>query len=153
MDSLIYNKRFWEKLCYKNEGIHWYHCHTTFLWKINFTLVWRLISALIWDISDQWNCSDSRDFREKQIDISRFLKPYVPKSCVILTRDKKSPVRSKPSCFFGRLGVWVTIRSLLISPSLSSSLLLSSLKFKNSILIFLESQAFKIQFFFIEISI
>ena len=63
-------------LCYKNQGIHWYHCNPTFLWQINFTLVRRLISALIWDISGQWNRSDGRDFREKRIDISRFLAPY-----------------------------------------------------------------------------
>ena len=63
-------------LCYKNQGIHWYHCNPTFLWKINFTLVRRLISALIWDISGLWNRSDSRDFREKRIVISRFLTPY-----------------------------------------------------------------------------
>ena len=60
-------------LCYKNQGIHWYPCHPTFLWKINFTLVRRLISALIWDISGQWNHSDGWDFREKQIVFSRFL--------------------------------------------------------------------------------
>ena len=65
-------------LCYKNQGIHWYPCHPTFLWKINFTLVWRLISALIWDISGQWNRSNGRDFREKLIDISRFLALYIP---------------------------------------------------------------------------
>ena len=60
-------------LCYKNQGIHWYPCHPTFLWKINFTLEWRLISALIWDISGLWNLSDGRDCREKWIVISRFL--------------------------------------------------------------------------------
>ena len=60
-------------LCYKNQGIHWCHCNPTFLLKINFTLVRRLISALIWDISGIWNRSDSWDFREKRIDISRFL--------------------------------------------------------------------------------
>ena len=64
-------------LCYKNEGIHWYPCHPTFLWKINFTLVWRLISALIRDISGQWNRSHGRDFREKRIVFSRFLTPYL----------------------------------------------------------------------------
>ena len=57
-------------------GIHWYHCNPTFLWKINFTLVRRLIPALIWDISGLWNRSDGRDFREKRIDISRFLALY-----------------------------------------------------------------------------
>ena len=60
-------------------GIHWYHCNPTFLWKINFTLVRRLISALIWDISGLGNRSDGRDFREKRIDISRFLTPYAYK--------------------------------------------------------------------------
>ena len=60
-------------LCYKKSGIHWYHWHPTFLWKFNFTLVWRLISALIWDISGLWNRSDGQDYREKWIDISRFL--------------------------------------------------------------------------------
>ena len=64
-------------LCYKNQGIHWYHCNPTFLWQINFTLVRRLISALIWDISGLWNRSDGRDFREKWIDISRFLALYI----------------------------------------------------------------------------
>ena len=64
-------------LCYKNQGIHWYHCNPTFLWKINFTLVRRLISALLWDISGLWNRSDGRDFREKLIDMSRFLTPYI----------------------------------------------------------------------------
>ena len=64
-------------LCYKKSGIHWYHCNPTFLWKINFTLVRRLISALIWDISGLWNRSDGRDFREKRIVISRFLTPYI----------------------------------------------------------------------------
>ena len=63
-------------LCYKNQGIHWYHCNPTFLWQINFTLVWRLISALIWDISGLWNRSDGRDYREKRIVISRFLALY-----------------------------------------------------------------------------
>ena len=38
---------------------------------------WRLISALIWDISEQWNRSDGRNFREKRIDTSRFLTPYI----------------------------------------------------------------------------
>ena len=51
-------------LCYKNQGIH-------------STLVQRLISALIWDISGLWNRSDSRDYREKRIAISRFLTPYL----------------------------------------------------------------------------
>ena len=64
-------------LFYKNQGIHWYPCHPTFLWKFNFTLVQRLISALIWDISGLWNPSDGRDFREKRIDMSRFLTPYM----------------------------------------------------------------------------
>ena len=64
-------------LCYKKSGIHWYHCNPTFLWKINFTLVRRLISALIWDISGLWNRSDSRHYREKRIVISRFLAPYM----------------------------------------------------------------------------
>ena len=63
-------------LCYKKSGIHWYHWHPTFLWKFNFTLVRRLISALIWDISGLWNRLDGRDFREKRIVISRFLMPY-----------------------------------------------------------------------------
>ena len=63
-------------LCYKNQGIHWYHCNPTFLWQINFRLVRRLISALIWDISGLWNRSDSRDYREKRIAISRFLALY-----------------------------------------------------------------------------
>ena len=58
-------------------GIHWYHCNPTFLWKFKFTLVRRLISALIWDISGLWNRSDGRDFREKRIVISRFLTPYM----------------------------------------------------------------------------
>ena len=58
-------------------GIHWYHCNPTFLWKIIFTLVRRLISALIWDIFGLWNSSDGRDYREKQIVISRFLAPYI----------------------------------------------------------------------------
>ena len=66
-----------EILCYKNRGIHWYPCHPTFLWKINFRLVWRLISALIWDSSGLGNPSDGRDFREKRIDMSRFLRPYM----------------------------------------------------------------------------
>ena len=61
-------------LCYKNQEIHWYHCNPTFLWKINFRLVWRLISALIWNISGLWTCSDCRDYR---IVISRFLAPYL----------------------------------------------------------------------------
>ena len=80
----FYNIRFWANLCgpaqilcYKNQGIHWYHCNPTFLWQINFTLVRRLISALIWDISGLWNRSDGRDFREKRIDISRFLALYI----------------------------------------------------------------------------
>ena len=64
-------------LCYKNQGIHWYHCNPTFLRQINFTLVRRLISALNWDISGLWNRSDGRDFREKRIDISRFLALYI----------------------------------------------------------------------------
>ena len=64
-------------LCYKNQGIHWYHCNPTFLWQINFRLVRRLISALIWDISGLWNRSDSRDYREKRIAISRFLALYI----------------------------------------------------------------------------
>ena len=63
-------------LCYKNQGIHWYHCNPTFLWQINFRLVRRLISALIWDISGLWNRSDGRDYREKRIVISRFLALY-----------------------------------------------------------------------------
>ena len=63
-------------LCYKNQGIHWYPFHPTFLWKINFTLVRRLISDLIWDISGHWNRSDGRDFREKRIVFPRFLTPY-----------------------------------------------------------------------------
>ena len=63
-------------LCYKNQGIHWYHCNPTFLWQINFRLVRRLISALIWDISGLWNRSDGRDYREKRIVISRFLVLY-----------------------------------------------------------------------------
>ena len=63
-------------LCYKNQGIHWYHCNPTFLCQINFRLVRMLISALIWDISGLWNCSDGRDYREKRIAISRFLAPY-----------------------------------------------------------------------------
>ena len=56
--------------------MHWYHYNPIFLWKFNFTLVRRLNSALIWDISGLWNRSDSRDFREKRIVISRFLSPY-----------------------------------------------------------------------------
>ena len=64
-------------LCYKNQGIHWYHCNPTFLWKTNFRLVRRLISALIWDISGQWNRSDGQDFREKLIVFSRFLALYI----------------------------------------------------------------------------
>ena len=40
-------------------------------------LVRGLISALIWDISGLWNRWDGRDFREKRIDISRFLTPYI----------------------------------------------------------------------------
>ena len=60
-----------------NQGIHWYHFNPTFLWKFNFTLVRRLISALIWDISGLWNRSDGRDYREKRIVISRFLAPYI----------------------------------------------------------------------------
>ena len=76
-------------LCYKNQGIHWYRCNPSFLWKINFTLVRRLISTLIWDISDLWNRSDGRDYREKRIVISRFLVPYslrkqiFPQTCQI----------------------------------------------------------------------
>ena len=49
----------------------------TFLWKINFTLVRRLMSALIWDISGLWNRSDVPDYREKRIVISRFLALYI----------------------------------------------------------------------------
>ena len=64
-------------LWHKNQGIHWYPWHPTFLWKINFTLVRRLISALIWDISGLRNRSDGQDFREKLIDISRFLALYL----------------------------------------------------------------------------
>ena len=64
-------------LCYRNQGIHWYPCHPTSLWKINFRLVWRLISALIWDISGLGNRSDGRDFREKRTDTSRFLTLYI----------------------------------------------------------------------------
>ena len=64
-------------LCYKNQGIHWYPCHPTFLWTINFRLEWRLISAFIWDISGLGNPSDGRDFREILIDMSRFLTPYI----------------------------------------------------------------------------
>ena len=63
-------------LCYKNQGIHWYHCNPTFLWKIN-ALVRRQISALIWVISGLWNRSDDRDYREKGIVISRFLALYL----------------------------------------------------------------------------
>ena len=40
-------------------------------------LVRRLISALIWDISGLRNRSDGRDFKEKRIDISRFLALYI----------------------------------------------------------------------------
>ena len=51
--------------------------YPTFLWKINFTLVRRLNSALIWDISGQWyHYSDGQDFREKRIVFSRFLSLY-----------------------------------------------------------------------------
>ena len=64
-------------LCYKNQGIHWYHCHPSFLWKINFRLVRRLISALIWDISGLWNRSDGQNFREKRIVFPRFLALYI----------------------------------------------------------------------------
>ena len=64
-------------VCYKNQGIHWYHCNPTFLWQINFRLVRRLISGLIWDISGLWYRSDSWDYREKRIAISRFLTPYI----------------------------------------------------------------------------
>ena len=63
-------------LRYKNQGIHWYHCNPTFLWKISFTLVRSLISALIWDIFGLWNRSDCRDYREKRIVIWRFLTLY-----------------------------------------------------------------------------
>ena len=52
-------------LCYKNQGIHWYHCNPTFLWRINFTLVRRLISALIWDISGLWNLVQTAEILEK----------------------------------------------------------------------------------------
>ena len=72
-------------LCYKNQGIHWYHCNPTFLWQINFRLVRRLISALIWDISGLWNRSDSRDYREKRIAISRFLALYLRVCGLLLT--------------------------------------------------------------------
>ena len=67
---------FAQILCYKigNPLISFY---PTFLWKINFTLVRRLISALIWDISGLGNRSDGRDFREKRIVISRSLVPYM----------------------------------------------------------------------------
>ena len=80
----FYNIRFWgnlfngkkvlwaQILCYKNQEIHWYHCNPTFLWQINFTLVRRLISALIWDISGLWNRSDGRNYREKRIVICHF---------------------------------------------------------------------------------
>ena len=68
-------------LCYKKSGIHWYHWHPTFLWKFNFTLVRRLISALIWDISGLWNRSDGQDFRERRNVFSRFLALYIPKCC------------------------------------------------------------------------
>ena len=68
----------WDQiLCYQNQGIHWYHCNPTFLWKINFTLVRSLTSALIWEISGLWNRSDGRDYWEKRIVISRFLTPYI----------------------------------------------------------------------------
>ena len=70
-------------LLWYQSGIHWYHCNPTFLWKFNFTLVRRLISALIWDISGLWNHSDCRDFREKRIDISRFLALYKVCSCMV----------------------------------------------------------------------
>ena len=79
-------KLIWAQiLCYKNQGIHWYHCNPTFLWQINFRLVRRLISALIWDISGLWNRSDSRDFREKRIAISRFLALYLRVCGLLLT--------------------------------------------------------------------
>ena len=79
-------------VCYKKSGIHWYHWHPTFLWKFNFTLVRRLISAIIWDISGLWNRSDGRNFREKRIDISRFLAPYEElwKYGVLIKQFKKS---------------------------------------------------------------
>ena len=65
-----------KNISYINQGIHWYPCHPTFLWKINFRLVWRLISAFIWDISGLGNPSDGRDFRDIRIDMYRFLTPY-----------------------------------------------------------------------------
>ena len=45
-------------LCYKNQGIHWYPCNPTFLSKINFTLVRRLISASIF-----WSMESFRQSR------------------------------------------------------------------------------------------
>ena len=39
-------------------------CNPTFSWQTNFTLARRLISALIWDISDLWNRSDGWDHRK-----------------------------------------------------------------------------------------
>ena len=82
----FYNIRFWANLFNGKKNIcaqilcYWYPCHPTFFWKINFTLKRRLISALIWDISGQWNRSDGQDFREKPIDFSRFLTLYLKMS-------------------------------------------------------------------------
>ena len=109
-------------LCYKNQGIHWYHCNPTFLWQINFTLVRRLISALIWDISRLWNRSDGQDFREKRIDISRFLALYIAnKVCgykYVLSYGDEWCSMSKLTC---KIKI-----NLLITTSISTSYILTS---------------------------
>ena len=85
-------------------GIHWYHCNPTYLWKFNFTLVRRQISALIWDISGPWNRSDGRDYREKQIVISRFLALYnltlspIKDSLALVIRIILSNITSSTNC-------------------------------------------------------
>ena len=86
-------------VCYKKSGIHWYHWHPSFLWKFNFTLVRRLISALIWDISGRWNRSDSQDFREKRVVFSRFLTPYI---YYRITRGPSLYAGQSQGCFNGR---------------------------------------------------
>ena len=65
-------------LCYKNQGIHWYHCNPTFLWKNQLHVGTKADLSFnlrhFWPI---WNRSDGRDYREKRIIISRFLAPYI----------------------------------------------------------------------------
>ena len=69
--------KFAQILCYKNQGIHWYHFNPTFLLKINFTLVRR--ADLSFNLRHFWPMKSVRRprFREKRIDISRFLALYI----------------------------------------------------------------------------